>query len=214
MRYTVINPADVQMPDLLTIDGHLKTLASAEFDKIKHQDLRVWCHTHARYGLPTLETVAWLRDKIAGRWALEIGAGAGDLCRALGIVGVDNKHQNGYVSQHYYRMLGQPTIKYPDYVIEWDAVEAVRTLEPPVVIASWVTHWVDKFGPVRAAGGCMFGVKEDEIVARGCTYIMIGNLAVHAGKPIMDLPHEEFRLPFLRSRANDPTLDRVWVWNG
>ncbi len=63
-------------------------------------------------------------------------------------------------------------------------------------------------------GGNAWGIKENEILATGCDYILIGNVAVHGRKKILAQPHREFRLPFLRSRAIHPHLDRVWVWNG
>jgi hypothetical protein len=51
-------------------------------------------------------------------------------------------------------------------------------------------------------------------LATGREYILIGNRQVHGSKKIMAQPHQEFALPFLRSRANHPELDRVWIWNG
>jgi hypothetical protein len=59
----------------------------------------------------------------------------------------------------------------------------------------------------------MFGVQEDQLLATGVTYVFIGNLAVHQHKPILKRPHRELALPFLRSRARDPSLNRVLIWN-
>jgi hypothetical protein len=109
-------------------------------------------------------------------------------------------------------MTGQPVIRYPDFVQNLDALEAVAQYKPDIVIASWVTEWIDPYQPPPEQGGNAWGVKEDEILVAGCAYILIGNQAVHGHKKIMAAPHEEFALPFLRSRASAPQLDRVWVW--
>ena len=73
---------------------------------------------------------------------------------------------------------------------------------------------IDPSLPPPPSGGNVWGVKEDEILATGREYILIGNRQVHGSKKIMAQPHQEFALPFLRSRANHPELDRVWIWNG
>ena len=116
-------------------------------------------------------------------------------------------------TKSYYNLVGQPVIKYPDFVQNIDALDAVKQYKPDVVIASWVTHWIDPNLPPPPEGGNAWGIKEDEILATGCTYILIGNKRVHGTKKIMAQPHEEFELPFLRSRAIHPELNRVWIWN-
>lgn len=208
-----ILPADVPLPDLL--DGHtgqLRLLPASAYDAIPHAAYQLWCHQFARYGLPTVELVDWLRCRIAGRNAIEIGSGAGDLAYHLGIPATDNRMQEWPEIQLHYQIIGQPAIRYPASVQSMDALEAVAHYRPEVVIASWVTEWIDPALPPPPHGGNMWGVKEDEIVATGCEYILIGNVHVHGQKKIMALPHEEFILPFLRSRSFYPRYDRVWIW--
>lgn len=197
---------------LLDERGALRLMPAAWYDQQDRHSLRVWCHYNARYGLPTVELVDWLKTRIAGRKSIEIGAGAGDLCYHIGNVGVDNHQQEWPDVKAYYAALQQPTIKYPSWVIEADALEAVNRIRPSVVIGSWVTHWIDPEIPAPAGGGNMYGVKEPEILSLVDEYIVIGNLAIHSHKPIMKLPHEELELPFIRSRAARPELDRVFVW--
>lgn len=213
MQFSILR-ADLPMPDLLDADGFLQLLPTAAYDAIAPDALRLFCNRQARYGLPTVELVAWLREKIAGRKAIEIGSGAGDLAHHLGIPATDNRMQEWPEVAVYYRLTGQPIIRYPDFVQGLDALSAVATHRPEVVVASWVTEWLDPAKPAPPQGGNMYGVKEDEIVAGGRTYILIGNVKVHGAKKIMALPHQEHALPFLRSRATCPELDRVWVWNG
>ena len=64
-------------------------------------------------------------------------------------------------------------------------------------------------------GGNAWGIKENEILATGCDYILIGNVAVHGRKKILAQPHREFRpcpscaaAPFIRIWTGS------WVWNG
>jgi hypothetical protein len=206
-------PANLQLPDLLDPNGFLRLLPAEEYDKIPLDNLREWCCFNARYGLPTCELIAWLRERIAHRNAIEIGAGTGDLAHYLSIPATDNRMQEWPEIQFYYRMIKQPTIQYPGFVQNLDALDAINHYHPEVVIASWVTQWIDPKLPPPLGGGNIYGVKEDEILKRGCVYIFIGNQAVHGDKKIMALPHKEYKLSFLRSRANQPELNRVWIWN-
>jgi hypothetical protein len=212
MEYSILDP-NLELPDLLEENGRLKLLPATFYDTISRDALRLWCHRYARYGLPTVELVEWLQKRLHGRFAIEIGAGSGDLACRLGIPATDNRMQEWPGIQLHYQMTGQPTIQYPDFVQNLDALAAIAEHQPDVVVASWVTEWIDPNLPPPSGGGNIWGVKEDEILATGCTYILIGNLAVHGSKKIMALPHQELELPFLRSRAMHPKLDRIWIWN-
>lgn len=205
-------PLNTPVPNLLRNDGAMKLLSAGELDAIPADSLRMWCHVHGRYGLVTTELIAWLRDFIGDRSTIEIGSGAGDLCTHLGIIGTDSKCQNWPDVAAYYRASGQPTIRYPASVLEYDALAAIRKTRPQTVIASWVTHWVDPKKPPPPGGGSMYGVKETDLLKTGVTYVLIGNLRTHAAKPILKQPHEEIALPFLRSRGQRD-LDRIFIWN-
>lgn len=202
------------MPDLLDDRDRLKLLAAAEYDKIPWASLRLWCHHHARYGLPTVELIAWLRDLIGGRRAIEIGSGSGDLAYHLKIRGTDNKCQTRPDVALFYAATGQPVIRYPDWVEKKDALAAIAKYNPQVVIGSWITHYIDPNRPMPPGGGSIYGVREDLLLDTGVTYVLIGNLEIHGHKPILRMPHEEHALPFLRSRSQNPELDRVFVWPG
>ena len=208
-----ILPSNLELPDLLDTEGRLKLLPAVEYDAIPRDALQLWCHNYARYGLPTVELIEWLREKIAGRFTIEIGSGAGDLAYRLSIPATDNRMQEWPMIKFHYTMTGQPVIQYPEFVEKLDATAAVTKYQPDVVIASWVTQWIDPNLPPPETGGNAWGVKEDEILASGCEYILIGNQKVHGDKKIMAAPHVEYALPFLRSRATYPHLDRVWIWN-
>lgn len=187
---------------------------AAEIDKFPRNTVRLWCHSKARYGLPTSEVVNFIRDKIAGRFAIEIGAGHGDLGMCLGIIQTDSKIQLDPVIAEYYRRTGQPPIAYPDRVLKLDALEAVEQFHPDVVVGSWITQWIDPKLPPPPGGGSNFGVKEEEILKHVQHYILVGNLALHGQKKIMDRKPEIIDLPGLRSRATHPELDRIFIWKG
>jgi len=208
-----ILPADLELPDLLDQNKILRLLPNQAYESISHDALRVWCHRHARYGLPTLELVQWLRERIGSRKTIEIGSGTGDLAYHLQIPATDNRMQEWPQIKFHYRITGQPVIQYPDFVQNLDALDAIKEYQPEVVIGSWVTQWIDPNLPPPSSGGNAWGIKEDKILATGCTYILIGNQKVHGEKKIMAEPHQEFALPFLRSRAINPHLNRVWIWN-
>jgi len=205
--------AQTPVLDLLDKNGQIKLLPASAYNGFDADAIRLWCYRFARYGLPTLELVQWLKKRIGRRMAIEIGSGAGDLAYYLQIPATDNRMQEWPTIRFHYALTGQPTIQYPDFVQSLDALDAVHHYQPEVVVASWVTEWIDPALPYPESGGNVWGVKEDRLLATGCEYILIGNLGVHGRKKIMAEPHLEFTFPFLRSRAVRPRLDRIFVWN-
>lgn len=195
---------------LLGPDNYLRLLPAACYDAIPWVDLRLWCHHHARYGLPTQELVAWLLERIAGREAIEIGSGSGDLAHHLGIRATDNHQQEWPDVAALYAALRQPTIRYPDAVERLSAEDAIHRYRPQVVVACWITEWIDGDLPPPPQGGSIYGVKEEAILASGATYILIGNEAIHSRRPLMQRRHESLALPFVRSRG--ATGNRVYIW--
>jgi hypothetical protein len=201
------------IPNLLDEQNHLKLLPTAELDAIPHDTLRYWCHVNARYGLPTVELIAWLKSYIGDRTAIEIGSGNGDLAHHLGIRATDSWIMTDPLVARYYQLRRQPVIAYPASVEKIEALAAIEKYKPQVVVASWVTQWVDPDQALPPGSGSVFGVKEDLLVASGVTYIFLGNLGPHHAKRIRQLDHQELTLPFLRSRGIDPSLERVMIWN-
>ena len=199
---SVLDPATAPMPEnLLGVGGVLKLLPAATYDACHPDGLRLWCHKNARYGLPTRELIEWLKAEIGERKAIEIGAGHGDLAYHLGVCATDSWNQAEPQVRAYYAATGQPVIEYPKWVEKRDAHAAIRKYKPEVVVASWVTQWADPRGDAPPGGGSIYGIKEEQILDKGITYILIGNHSVHGQKRIMARPHEELELPFLRSRS-------------
>jgi hypothetical protein len=199
-------------PDLLAPDGSLQVMPAAYYRDTTVVERALFCQRHGIYGLLTEELIAWLRERLAGRSAIEIGAGAGHLARALGIRATDSKMQDDPSVSAWYAAHGQPTVQYGPHVERLEAKEAVRKHRPQVVIASWVTH---RYRPNRhAAGGNMFGVNEEEIIQRCEEYIFIGNTQVHAGKSIWSRPHDMLHPDWLYSRAHNGTPEFIACWRG
>lgn len=199
-------------PDLLAPNGSLRVMPAAYYRDTTVVERAMFCQRYGVYGLLTDELIAWLRERIGGRSAIEIGAGAGHLAAALGIPATDSKMQDDPRVAGWYTAHGQPTVRYGPHVEKLDAKEAVRKYRPQVVIASWVTH---RYRPSRhAAGGNAFGVNEEELIGRCAEYIFIGNTRVHAGKSIWSLPHELLEPDWLYSRAHNGSPEFIACWRG
>lgn len=134
-----------------------------------------------------------LRERIAGRRAIEIGAGNGALAQALGIAATDSRLQEEPDIAAYYRAIGQPPVRYGAQVEKLDAVAASAKYRPQVVIGSWITHLADPAPPEKGGSAC--GVDEEQVVASRDEYICIGNAQVHRHKPIWNLPHDKVSPP-------------------
>lgn len=192
---------DVSYLDKILLDatGQLQVVDASVYQGIPWEDLRIWCHLHAVYGLPTTELVHFLGGIIGERKAIEVGSGNGCLGRALGIPRTDSCCQNRLDVKLYYLAQGQPTIDYPSDVEELDALAAIERYKPEVVIGSWVTQTSDGSRP-----GCVYGLDEEAILAAVPTYIVFGSVAVHGGanKAINQKPHRIVRMPWMWSRAH------------
>ena len=188
-------------------DGRLDPMPAAFYATVPQNDLSIFCVRRGFYCLPTVELIEWLRERIGGRKAIEIGAGNGAIGRALGIPMTDSRQQERPEMAAYYASLGQATVSYPDDVEKLSAAAAVEKYKPEVVIAAWVTHRY--YTHSHELGGNQWGVDESRL--RVATYIHVGHEGVHAQKPILKREHETHRLPFLYSRSM--TLKNVvWVW--
>jgi hypothetical protein len=196
--------------ELLQPNGKLKLLESDIYKKYRWDDFRAFCHTHARYGIHTMEQQLFLHYIIKGREAIEIGAGAGDLGYHMRILMTDSKQQDNPQIKAAYAAMRQPTIKYPEDVKKRDALDAVKWYKPQVVIGSWITTYAPHEMPY---GSNPFGIKENEIIDLVETFILIGNIDTHGDKPIMKIPHEEIYEPWMTSRGKNQENNRIWIWN-
>jgi hypothetical protein len=220
MEAHAISDADVETARgldalLLDAEGRLKPLEASVLRQIRQPVLSTWCQMRGRYHVPSVETIHWLSEKIAGRRAIEIGAGAGDLGRLLHIPMTDS-----YIQMEspeillYYATLGVPPTKPPADVERLEALEAVKKYAPEVVVGAWITQLYRKGdeGP-PFVGSSIYGVNELELRNEVETYIHIGHAKTHHQKRALRFKHKEYRLPFLFSRQMDPAGNVIYVWS-
>lgn len=203
---------DVAWLDRLLLDenGHILLLPASAYRDIDPMALRVWCHNNARYCLPTKELVAWLKEQIGGRKAIEIGSGNGDLAYHLGIQGTDSYCQTRipWVAK-YYQLTHQPVTRPTPDIAEFDAVDAVKHFQPEVVVASWVTQYAPEGGD-----GSSVGIHEDQILDLVDTYIHVGCEHIHGRKNILARPHErKVGLPWIVSRRGIGADNAIYIWS-
>lgn len=199
---------------LLNQDGRIKLLPAEFYHSLPLDIFRAWCAQRARYGIPTAELVCWLQSRIAGRNAIEVAAGNGDLGYHLGIRQTDSccQTKNKTASLFFSTFQQVPTKPQSD-VIEMDAERVVQVYKPDVVIASWLTRRFIKGKDIEGVSQASILGPEEEKILKGCAeYIHVGNLAQHSQKTLLDLPHETYQFPWIVSRAADQSLNAIHVW--
>lgn len=198
---------------LLTGEGRIRLFPAAEYHAVPHEDLLVWCHRTARYTLPTLELIDWLKEMIGTRSAIEVGAGNGDLGYHLGIVSTDSYCQQDPLLKMQYVLSGQVPTNPPDDVKRFTAEQAVRRFRPQVVVASWLTRkFVTGKDDIGKAQASVYGANEEEILKNCEMYIHIGNEGSHGEKTLLKKPHEIYRFDWLVTRAMNPMRNVIYVW--
>lgn len=213
-RLVILDPAGVRdiSADALDSRGRLRILPARFWAGTTVEERALFGHRHGLYQFPTVELVEHLRGLIAGRAAIEIGAGHGVLAEALGITATDSLMQGKEPYRSIYTAYGMPAVPYGPNVVDCDAGRAVRRYRPQVVVAGWVTHLYD---PARhTAGGNEVGVDEDDVLGHCDEYVFVGNEGVHEGKKIWRRPHRIWYPPYVFSRAWNGSRDFVAVWKG
>ena len=206
------DPASIRdiSPLLLDNVGQLRVVPASELANTTAQERLLFGVRHGLYSFPTEELCDFLRNRIKGKVAIEVGAGHGTLAKALKIPATDSRVQEEATVKAHYQQIGQPTVPYGEHVEKLDAVSAVQKYKPNVVIGCWVTHVFDERRP--DAGGNMFGIDEAKLIASCDEYIVVGNEQVHAHKPIWAIQHEKLRPPWLYSRAVNGSRDFIAIW--
>lgn len=194
----------------LDANGKLLVHPAEFWRQFSQLEISAFCAVHGLYCVPTTELIAWLlREIVSQHETIEIGAGNGVLARALGIVATDNKMQLWPEIAMMLRLQKQGTVNYGPNIVEYEAAEAIRILQPEAVIGAWITHRYDSEAHWR--GGNAYGVVEQEIL-RHARYCFIGNRAVHSPKPLLQLAHQEYSFPWLVSRSLSPEENFIAVW--
>ena len=192
--------------------GRLRVLPAAFWAKTTPEERGAFGVRNGLYSFPTVELVHRLREIIAGRSAIEVGAGHGVLAEALGIVATDSHQQTDPKYRALYEAMQQPVVPYGPNVEKLDAKTAIRKHKPQVVIGCWVTHRYDPRRP--AAGGNEAGFDEEWILDHCETYVVVGNTKVHEGKAIWSRVHVIEHPSYVVSRALNGSPDFIAVWKG
>lgn len=198
--------------DALLLDHstkRIKLLPASVYDSITRQDLQAWCHYRNRYVLPTVELVDWLKARIDGRRAIEIGAENSDLAYYLGIPAIGN-YSVSYCGTHPAPLFpGQiPTqVVYSNWH-QMDSMQAILELRPEVVIGAWIP---DKF--VGNCGNLSKYAPNEYQIAQNTEYIHIGCESIHGRSTLLGFPHETINVPGIVSRTSvNPPDDVIHVW--
>lgn len=200
--------ADAVREAVLDEQGRIKVLPASEWLAFPWEEVRLFMHLYPIYVLPTRELIDALRALIAPYSnVIEIGAGTGNIGRNLGIVMTDSYLQERIDIMAYYEAHGQPTIKYPEDVLPYDANKAVRRMRPDCVLGCYVTHY-SAYGP-----GNSWGVDFKAILCNVRRLILVGNEKTHGANPLMKVYHKEIEMPdALLTRAGSGADNKIFVW--
>ncbi len=119
MSHTRVLPnVNIEYLDAIFLDktGRMKLLDAATICQYPYVHLWLWMQRRGRYGLPTRELVDFLKEKIAGRRVIEIGAGMGDLGFHLGVTMTDSHIQTLPEMRMLYKLQGAEPIAPPSDV--------------------------------------------------------------------------------------------------
>lgn len=186
-----------------------KVVPAAAFATLPAVAVAYWCKLRGLWQITTQELVDFVKQQIAGRSALEIGAGRSSLGRALGIRQTDSHMvgQHKHVKQLYAR-IGENTQPLPAWVESLSAEKAVAKYKPQVVVGSWISQ----LGDESVAISSPYGVNETALIAQVTCYIMIGNAHTHGSKLALALPHQALTESWLISRSIQPQENVIYVW--
>lgn len=210
MIFKYLEDMDVEYvyKEIFDNNGNLKLMPASYYNSLPEDTLPYIGHEKAIYSFPTIQLYKWVKEYYDLSNAIEIGSGAGGLHRLLGIKGTDSKMQELPEVIEQYKLMRQPTIKYPDDVEKIDAISAIKKYKPDIVIGCWITQL---YNPITNHGS-IYGVNEIKLLKKVKTYITIGNQIIHGQKDILKFKHEKIIIDGLVSRSTNPKLNCIYVW--
>ncbi len=211
---TMLHTAEVAdlRPDVLDETGRLTVKPAHYYAATTARERAVLGHRTGSYVLPTVELIDRLREIIAGRTAIEIGAGNGVVAEALDIPATDNFQQQMPKYKAIYEQAGQPLVPYGPNVVDMHASRAVRHYKPDVVIGCWVTH---KYDPDQhEAGGNEIGVDMRDVLMNCKELVLVGNQHTQGQNPMWNRKHQIELPPYVYSRATNGAPEFIARWKG
>ena len=192
-----------------TSTKRIKLQPASAYSEILRNDLQTWMHYRNRYILPTVELVNWLKAKIDGRRAIEVGAGSDDLSYHLGIQAIGSNPVLCADARTIPLLPSQiPTRAAYSGLHELDDMQAILELRPDVAIGAWIPDkFTDNFGNLSK-----YAPNECQII-QNTEYVHIGCESIHGRSSLLGFPHEVVKIPGLVSRANlSPPDNVIHVW--
>ena len=191
-------------------DGILQVVDYERIKDFTTNQMCLFCVRHAVYQIVTTELVNFIKGEIGTKKAIEIGGGNGCLGRALGIPVTDLKAQENSDVQAMYRLMQQPVITYGQDVVKMEAMDAISTYAPDVVVSAWVTQ---RWKP-GIKHGFDRGVSETYYKGKIEKYIFVGNEGPHGDKEIMKMyPVKKYKFDWLVSRSWYKGKNCIWVFD-
>lgn len=212
-----IKPAHIRDIREIVLDenGRFKIMPASFWRGTSTNERMLFAHQTGIYSYPTVELVERLKEIIAGRSAIEIGAGNGVLAETLGIPATDSYQQSEEKYRKIYGAIDQELVPYGPNVEKLSAYDAVRKYDPQVVLGCWVTHKFNKNEPWRK--GNEVGIDELDILEHCEEYLFVGNTGAetgHSQKPIWQTLHTSEKPDYLYSRAKDHKKEFLGRWWG
>jgi len=102
------DPASIRdiSPLLLGRDGRLSVVPASILAQPSAQERLLFGVRHGLYSFPTEELCEFLRNRIKGKVAIEVGAGHGTLAKALNIPATDSRVQEEAAVKAHYQQIG------------------------------------------------------------------------------------------------------------
>lgn len=209
VKAQLLKQADISRLESILLDdtGQVQPVSFDRIKDVPQEHLSLFAIKHAVYVFPTTELIDWLRTRIAGCHAIEVGSGKAGIGRALDIRCTDSCLQEQPEIAAHCRLLRQTPIVYPDYIEKIDAEAAVATYQPAVVVGCFITQFYQP-GDGQAS---IYGPRE-ELFVQQADYIHVGNFGSHGEKRILNLTHEEFQFPWLVTRSMSRSDNFIAHW--
>lgn len=194
-------------------DGLLRLLPLAAYEVIPRPLLSYWAMLWGYWILPTVELVAWVREQLGDRPAVEVAAGAGVLGRALGIACIDwNTRRHFPEIALITRLAQQRDPARGAHVLDEEAWAAIVQRRPRAVVAAYPVQRVYEGDPA-VFGGSRCGIEEWRIVRSVERYLVLGSAGAIGKRKISRLPHRRVRAPGLVTRCLYPEEEYAWIWD-
>lgn len=195
-----------------------KSLPAKEYQKWPVNSLKYWCHYQHLYTIPTVELIDFLKQELspfAREEVLEIGAGRSNIGECLGIRQTDRYLREEEAARLYYLAMNQYPPQPPQGVEKLEALKAVYKYRPRVVIAAWVSQWLDpkKWKKKNPPPGSIFGVKKDRLIKCVERYIQVSHDGIHGHEQVNNRIAKVVRLDGLVSRKPGKG-NGIYIWEG